>query len=87
MPHVTLRETVKRDIDIPFKTICQVVDLLSQREKNLLIKRLQSNQAAFTPFKKDSVKAVVADFAKTNLYEKEFLEDLEAGLKKSSVCR
>jgi len=29
----------------------------------------------------------VADFAKTNLYEKEFLEDLEAGLKKSSVCR
>ena len=86
MPHVTLRETFKRDIDIPFKTICQVVDLLSQRE-NLLIKRLQSNQAAFTPFKKDSVKAVVDDFAKTNLYEKEFLEDLEAGLRKSSVCR
>jgi len=87
MPHVTLKETVKRDIDISFKSICQVVDLLSEREKKLLIKRLQSKSAAFTPFKKDRVSAIVSDFAKTNLYEKEFLKDLEAGLKKSSAYR
>jgi hypothetical protein len=87
MPHLTLKETIKKDIEVSFKTICQVADLLSEREKKLLIKRLQSKPASFAPFKKDKVSSIVSDFAKTNLYEKEFLKDLEAGLKKSSVCR
>lgn len=33
---------------------------------------------------KDPIQEVVDDFQKTNLYSKEFLEDLESGLRKSS---
>ena len=36
-------------------------------------------------FKKDKLTAILADFTETGLYEKEFLTDIEAGLKKSSV--
>ena len=36
---------------------------------------------------KDSVKEVVEDFRRTNLYTEEFLKDLEAGLKKSSYFK
>jgi hypothetical protein len=87
MPHILLKETVKKDIEISFKSICSVIDLLSAREKKLLLKRLQSETMSFTPHKKDKISAVVSDFAKTNLYEDAFLKDLEAGLKKSSVYR
>jgi hypothetical protein len=38
-------------------------------------------------FKKDKLTAILADFAETDLYEQEFLTDLEAGLKKSSIYR
>lgn len=36
---------------------------------------------------KDPIKEVVDDFQKTNLYTKEFLEDLESGLRKSSYAK
>ncbi len=82
MPHITLKEIVKRDIEISFKSICRAVDLLSAREKKLLIKRLQSKPASFAPFKRDKASAIVYDFAKTNAYQDEFIKDLEAGLKR-----
>jgi len=36
---------------------------------------------------KDPIKEVVEDFRKTNLYTKEFLKDLESGLRKSSYAK
>jgi hypothetical protein len=38
-----------------------------------------------TPFKKDTIDSILADFEATKLYEDEFLEDLREGLKKSSA--
>ena len=36
---------------------------------------------------KDPIEEVVDDFSKTNLYSKEFLKDLESGLRKSSYIK
>ena len=36
---------------------------------------------------KDPVNEIVSDFIKTNLYSDEFLEDLESGLKKSTLAK
>lgn len=36
---------------------------------------------------KDPIEEVVEDFRKTNLYTKEFLRDLESGLRKSSYAK
>jgi hypothetical protein len=87
MPRLILKETVKKEIDIPFETLCHVVDLLTKKEKIRLLKRLQTKPAGFFPFKKDKISSIVSDFAKTNLYEDAFIKDLEAGLKKSSSYR
>jgi hypothetical protein len=38
-------------------------------------------------FKKDKIRSILADFASTDSYEDEFLEDLKEGLKKSSLYR
>jgi hypothetical protein len=38
-------------------------------------------------FKKDKVKSIIADFAELNIYENDFLKDLEEGLKKTSLYR
>ena len=39
------------------------------------------------PFKRDKVESILADLRDTDLYEEDFLQDLEEGLKKSSVYR
>ena len=87
MPRLVLKETVKKEIDIPFETLCNVVDLLTQKEKIRLLKRLQTKPAGFSTFKKDKINSIISDFAKTDLYEDGFIKDLEAGLKKSSLYR
>ncbi len=84
MPRLVLKETVKKEIEIPFKTLCKVVDLLTEKEKSHLLKQLQTKGAGIVQFKRDKINSIVSDFAKTNLYDAEFLKDLEAGLKKSS---
>jgi phosphopantothenate synthetase len=48
--------------------------------KNKLIER----EVYFKKFKKDDIKNIVHDFSKEN-YSKDFLKDLEDGLKKSSI--
>ena len=87
MPRLVLKETVKKEIDIPFETLCDVVDLLTKKEKVRLLKRLQTKPLSFSPFKKDKISSIVSDFEKTDLYEDGFIKDLEAGLKKSSLYR
>ena len=52
--------------------------------KKLLIK-LKAKPVKLKPFQKDKIDSILTDFAATDLYEDEFLEDLEEGLKKSSI--
>ncbi|MDP2862233.1 MAG: hypothetical protein Q8N95_05520 [Desulfobacterales bacterium] len=87
MPQLTLKETITRKIDISTDTLCEIIEQLSELErKNILIK-LKSKPAALKTFKKDKVKSIIADFAELNIYENDFLKDLEEGLKKTSLYR
>jgi hypothetical protein len=60
---------------------------LSEEEKIALLKRVQKGRVKLTPFKKDRIESIIADFEATNVYEDQFLKDLEEGLKKSSIYR
>lgn len=85
MPQITLKETITRKIDIPFDTLMEVIDSLSSDDKAKLMSRIGSSSFSLKTFKKDKLTAILSDFAKTDLYEQEFLTDLSTGLKKSSV--
>ena len=87
MPQLTLKETIIRKIDISTDTLCEIIEQLSEGErKNILIK-LKSKPAALKTFKKDKVKSIVSDFTKLDIYENDFLKDLEEGIKKSTLYR
>jgi hypothetical protein len=40
-----------------------------------------------SPFKKDKVESILSDFKATDLYDEQFLKDLEEGLKKTSAYK
>jgi hypothetical protein len=85
MPRITLKETITKEIEIPMDKLCDLIDHLSEEEKITFLKRVQKRPVKLTPFKKDKIESIIADFEATNLYEDQFLKDLEAGLKKSST--
>ena len=85
MPRIMLKETITKEIEIPMEKLCDLVDRLSEEERQVLLERIQKGGLKLTPFKRDKVESIVADFAATDLYEDQFLRDLEEGLKKSSV--
>jgi hypothetical protein len=87
MPQITLKETITKKIEIPMDTLYEVVDSLTEEERKKLLHRLKAKPVRLKRFKKDKIDAILADFAATNLYEEDFLKDLEEGLKKSSVYR
>ncbi len=87
MPQITLKETITRKIDIPFETLVDVVNSLSADEKQELMARIGASSFPLKKFKKDKLAAILSDFSETGLYEQEFLNDLETGLKKSSLYR
>jgi hypothetical protein len=87
MPQITLKETITRKIEIPLDTLAEIIDSLSPDDKKKLMSKIGAPPFSLKKFKKDKLTAILADFAETGLYEKEFLTDLEAGLKKSSVYR
>lgn len=87
MPQITLKETITRKIDIPLDTLVEVIDSLSTDDKEKLMSRFGASFFSLKKFKKDKLAAILSDFAETGLYEQEFLTDLDAGLKKSSVYR
>jgi hypothetical protein len=87
MPQITLKETITRKIDIPLDTLVEIIDSLSPDDKKKLMSKIGAPTFSLKKFKKDRLTAILTDFAETGLYEKEFLTDLEAGLKKSSVYR
>ena len=87
MPRITLKETITREIEIPMDTLYEVIDNLTEEERKKLLERLKAEPLRLSPFKKDKIDPILSDFAATDLYEEDFLKDLEEGLRKSSVYR
>lgn len=85
MPKVILKETITKEIEIPMNTLYKIIDNLNKEDRTRLLQRLEKKGMELKPFKKDKLESIVADFAATDLYEEDFLGDLEEGLKKSSL--
>ena len=60
---------------------------LTLKEREQLLERVGTKKVHLKPFKKAKIQAIVADFSATDLYEDDFIKDLEEGLKKSSIYR
>jgi hypothetical protein len=87
MPRITLKETITKEIEIPIDTLCELIDHLSEEERAKLLERAKKRPIKLSPFKKDKIDSILADFEATNLYEDKFLRDLREGLKKSSLYK
>ncbi len=85
MPRITLKETITKEIEIPMEAIYELIDNLPQEEREKVLERLKAQAVGLKTFKKDKIESILADFVATDLYEGDFLRDLEEGLKKSSV--
>ena len=85
MPRITLKETITKEIDIPMEALYDLIDNLSQEERENVLDRFRKKPLKLMTFQKDKVKSILADFESTNFYEDDFLRDLENGLKKSSI--
>ena len=85
MPRIILKEKITKEIEIPMDTLYEVIDNLTEEERTKLLERLKTRPVELKPFIKDKIESILADFAATDLYEEDFLKDLEEGLKKSSV--
>lgn len=87
MPRIRLKETVTKEIEIPMEALYALIDNLTQDERQKILDRLKGEAFKFKLFEKDEIKSILADFEATDLYEENFLEDLEQGLRKSSIYR
>ncbi|OGW03814.1 MAG: hypothetical protein A2889_01215 [Nitrospinae bacterium RIFCSPLOWO2_01_FULL_39_10] len=87
MPRITFKETITKEIEIPLDTLYRLVDNLDKEERAKLLERLKTKFVKLSPFKKDKIESILSDFKATDLYEDEFLKDLEDGLKKSSLYK
>ena len=85
MPRIILKETITKEIEIPMEAIYELIDNLPQEEREKVLERLKAQSVELKTFKKDKIESILADFVATDLYEGDFLRDLEEGLKKSSV--
>lgn len=87
MPRLTFKETITKEIEIPLDKLFMIIDQLSSADKEKLMERLQTQPIRLKPFRKAPIDSIMADFASLDFYEEEFLEDLEKGLKESSVYK
>jgi len=87
MPRITLTEKITKEIEIPMGTLYKLIDNLTEEERRKLLERMLRRPHKLTPFKKDKIDSILADFEATDLYEDEFLFDLREGLKRSSVYK
>jgi len=85
MPRITLKETITKEIDIPMEALYDLIDNLSREERENVLNRLKKEPIKLQAFKKDKIESILADFESTNLYEDNFLKDLQDGLQKSSI--
>ena len=87
MPVITLKETITRKIEIPVDTLYEIIEGLPDEERKKLLERLREKPVKLKAFKKDEIESILSDFASTDLYEEDFLRDLEEGLKKTTPYR
>jgi tellurite resistance protein len=87
MPRIRVKETITKEIEIPMEALYALIDNLTQDERQKILERLKAKAPEFKVFEKDEIKSILADFEATDLYEENFLEDLEKGLRKSSIYR
>ena len=87
MPRITFKETITKEIDIPIEALCELIDNLTEEERKNVLERLRKRPLKLKVFHKDKIESILTDFASTNLYEDEFLRDLEEGLKRSSIYK
>ncbi len=85
MPRITLKETITKEIDIPMEALYDLIDNLSREEREDVLNRLKKESVKLQAFKKDKIESILSDFESTNLYEDDFLKDLQDGLQKSST--
>jgi hypothetical protein len=92
MAKILVKETVtkEREIDISLGSFVSLIGSLSMKDRKQLLKVLSAaiekgKPNELIPFKKHRIEKVMADFAATDLYESEFLRELEEGLRKSSI--
>lgn len=85
MPRISLKETITKEIEIPIETLYELIDNLTQEEREKLLERLKAKPVELKPFKKDKIESILSDFTATDLYEDDFLKDLKKGLRKSSI--
>ena len=87
MPRITLKETITKEIEIPMEALYELIDNLTREERQKILDRLKEKTFELKAFEKDEIRSILADFAATDLYENDFLKDLEKGLRKSSIYR
>ena len=85
MPRITLKETITKEIDIPMEALYDIIDNLSQQERESVLNRLRKEPGSLKVFQKDKIESILGDFTSSDIYEDNFLIDLEEGLKKSSI--
>ena len=85
MPQLTIKETITKKIEIPMEDLYTLIDSLSAKQRKKILERLTTKPVKLNPFKKDTLRSILNDFAATGLYEDDFLKDLEEGLKRSSA--
>jgi len=71
-------------VDINLQHIINAISQMSLDEIEKIKDKIIEREVYFKKFKKDNIEDIVADFQQEG-YSKEFLSELENGLKKSSV--
>jgi len=73
-------------IDVKTKDIISLISQMSLNELEKVKNSLVQRELYFKKFQKDDVENIIDDFKKEE-YSNDFLNDLEEGLKKSSVYK
>jgi hypothetical protein len=71
-------------VDISFPNVLTLISKMSLNEIEEVKNKIIEKELYFKKFKKDDITNIIDDFTKKN-YSNDFLNDLENGLKKSSV--
>jgi len=79
-----LEKIMQLAVNISLPNILTLISQMSLSEIEEVKNKIVEKELYFKTFKKDKIENVINDFQKEN-YSKDFLKDLENGLKKSSV--